>query len=61
LNLLWVLEHTVEAYPRHAKLLKRIIASKHIDASELASPSYADRSAPRPTRRGNTVQEALNL
>lgn len=61
LSLLWVLEHTVARYPQHASLLERIIASKHVTSVEMEAPTFAERAGPRPSRRGNTVQETLNL
>lgn len=61
LNLLWVLEHTIAKYPAHEALLDRILASTLVQAAELAEPSFEERAGPKPTRRGNTVQETLNL
>ena len=61
LSLLWVLEHSVARYPAHAILLKKIIASKQLTAADIDQPTFAERAGPRPSRRGNTVQETQNL
>ncbi|WKW11486.1 N-6 DNA methylase [Pseudogemmatithrix spongiicola] len=61
LQLLWVLEHSCAKFATHAALLVRILGSKLISADELAEPTFEDRAGPRPSRRGNTVQETLNL
>ena len=47
LELLWVLEATVEAEPEFAELLTRIIASEVFNADELPEPTEEERKPPR--------------
>lgn len=50
LNLLWILEHTLEIYPQQADLLDRILAGPLIKASDLPPPLPADHPLRKPPR-----------
>ncbi len=47
LELLWVLEHTIELQPVGSALLDEVCASELFSSEELPSPSAAERRAPR--------------
>jgi hypothetical protein len=49
LQLIWVLEATVAAQPELAALLERVLNGPLFSASELPSPTEADRAAPGTT------------
>lgn len=61
LQLLWVLEHSLARYSAHADLLSRILGSTVLKAEDISDPTFEERAGPKPSRRGNTVQETLNL
>ncbi len=64
LELLWVLEATVERQPALQQLLADVIASPTFPADELPQPSVQERQAPRVepgTRRGGTYEQAAGL
>jgi len=48
LNVLWILEHTLEIHEQQADLLERIIAGPLFAADELPQPPDEMREAPRP-------------
>ena len=51
LELLWVLEATVERWPKLAELLDAVVAGECFGADELPTPEAAERRAPRARRR----------
>lgn len=58
LRLLWILEHTLAAYPGQAGLLDRVLASELIKAGELPTVPAEARKAPRinPNRGGDLFE-----
>ncbi|MBA2557723.1 MAG: N-6 DNA methylase, partial [Chloroflexi bacterium] len=62
LELLWVLEATVELYPELAAVLDSIVASETLKASELPSPSADQRRPPSTAAdEDGPLQAALDL
>lgn len=57
LELLWVVEHTIEAQETLESIFRDVLASELISASELPSPSEEERDAPSYSR-GSTNREA---
>ena len=61
LELLWVLEGTVERWPKLAELLEAVVAGTCFGAEELPEPAAWERDAPRVKpgeRRGGTYAQA---
>ncbi|GAH42060.1 unnamed protein product, partial [marine sediment metagenome] len=48
LQLLWVLEATVDMFPQLGKLLGQIVESKVVTSDELPEPTEEERQAPQP-------------
>lgn len=45
LDLLWVLEHTVEMWPELRKVLEAILAGELFTATDFPEPTMAERAA----------------
>ncbi|GEM49661.1 type ISP restriction/modification enzyme [Deinococcus cellulosilyticus] len=54
LELLWLLEKTIEQYPNMNQLLKQIIATDNFDATEFPEPTDAEKAPPSEDRDSNT-------
>ena len=57
LELLWVLEATLAAYPEQAQLLQQVIASDCFRADELPEVPEEMRKPPRAVKRGTVLGE----
>ena len=57
LQLLWVLEGTVEQWPTLAELLEAVVAGECLQAAELPEPAAWERQAPK-VRRGAGLGES---
>ncbi len=53
LELLWVLEATIEGYPAQTKLLDAVVAGPCFQADELPPVPEAMRKPPKPPREGD--------
>jgi hypothetical protein len=56
LELLWILEKTIEGYPKQRKLLEEILEGPLFPATELPPVPPEARDAPRPPRKGSDKQ-----
>ncbi|MBU2457549.1 MAG: DNA methyltransferase, partial [Planctomycetes bacterium] len=56
LELLWVLEKTIEGYPSQIKLFERVLESKLFQADELPEVSDEMRQAPKTKKKSNQIE-----
>jgi hypothetical protein len=61
LELIWVLEATIDTQPKADALLKEIIASPLFDASDFPAPSAEEREAPAVEEAPAVVHQQINF
>ena len=61
LELLWVLEATVEMFPKLTQTLEAIVAGETFRADELPQPTASERKPPSDEEEEATPQTRLNL
>ena len=61
LELLWVIEATLELEPRLERVLDQIVAGPCFTAAELPHPSPDQRKAPKPKRATGGLVKAMGV